>query len=261
MTSKQLPRVHVIGMGQVGRRLADALARAGAPHTPVNRDEGWADALAADGDLRLVCVREGDLGAVLGRLAAVPSEHIILVQNGWLRPLLEDRPGTTRGLIWFTSKGDFFRILRPSPFSGPWAGTLAAVLTAGGIPSTAVAGDCFAGLEAEKMGFNCIVGLPLAVHDVTLGEYLDRYRSEAHQLFTESVTACAIALDVHAQPGWWDAFLTSVEPLRWVGTSTAKALSFRNQAVADLAAAHGLEVPATRRLLTAWRDRIGDPQR
>ncbi len=261
MTSSPLPRVHVIGMGEVGGRLAHALARAGIPHSPVTRSQGWDDALAADGDLRMVCVREEDLGAVLQRLAAVPPERIILVQNGWIRPLLQDRPRTTRGLIWFTSKGDFFRVLRPSPLTGTWASGLAEALTKGGIPSIAVGRGHFAELEAEKMGFNCLVGLPLAVHDVTLGEYLDRYRSEAQQLFTESVTACALALGVHAQPGWWDAFVTSVEPLRWVRASTAKALAFRNQAVAELAAAHGLEVPATLRLLTAWRDRLNHRSR
>ncbi len=261
MTSSPLPRVHVIGMGEVGGRLAGALARAGTPHSPVTRTQGWDDALAADGDLRMVCVREEDLGAVLERLASVPPEHIILVQNGWIRPLLEDGSRMTRGLIWFTSKGDFFRILRPSPLTGTWGAALAEALTAGGIPSTAVDRGSFAGLEAEKMGFNCIVGLPLAVHDVALGEYIDRYRSEAQQLFTESVTACALALEVRAQPGWWDAFLISVDPLRWVRTSTAKALPFRNQAVADLAAAHGLEVPATMRLLTAWRDRLSEQSR
>lgn len=250
-----LPHVLVIGMGEVGNRLARALARADVACSEVTRRRGWDRATAATNDLRLVCVREEELAPVLQRLAPVPAERLVLVQNGWIRPLLEERRQATRGLLWFTSKGDFFRVLRPSPFGGPWAAALAAALTAGGIAATAVEEDALTALEAEKMGFNCVVGLPLAVHRITLGDYLEHHGLEAHELFTESVTACALALGTRAQAGWWQAFLRAAEPLGWMRSTSAKALSFRNRAVADLAAAAGLEVPVTRRLLAAWSDR------
>ena len=40
--------------------------------------------------------------------------------------LVSHRTDVTRGLIWFTSKGEFFEVLRESPFHGPCAAELAA---------------------------------------------------------------------------------------------------------------------------------------
>lgn len=247
--------IYVIGFGEVGRRLARALGKAGLEAVPVTRDSGWDRAATDREGIHLVCVREQQLAAVLERLDRVPDRQIVLVQNGWIRPLLEQRPGVTRGLIWFTSKGEFFRVLRPSPFTGPLAERLAGALEAGGIAASAVDPDEFAALDADKMGFNCVVGLPLAVHQRTLGDYLDGYRDEAYELFTESVTACAEALRTTAHPAWWPAFVESVEPLGWVRATTAKALEFRNGAVAKLASELGLATPVTDRLLRAHAER------
>lgn len=243
--------VFIIGMGEVGSRLASALEATGTRVVPVTRDRGWAEAAGDEEGLRLVCVREEALAKVLRRLATTPSERLVLVQNGWIRPLIQDRNSVTRGLIWFTSKGDFYRELRPSPFSGPAATALADALEAGGIRSNAVPAAEFDLLDAEKMGFNCVVGLPLAVHGVSLAQYLEEQRDEAHELFTESVEVAAAALDRAADPRWWPAFVESVEPLDWVRASTAKALEFRNGAIAHLARRLGRAVPVTERLLAA----------
>ena len=56
-----IPRVHVIGMGEVGRRLAGALHRAGVAALPVTRTQGWDEARQDRDGLCLVCVREESL--------------------------------------------------------------------------------------------------------------------------------------------------------------------------------------------------------
>jgi len=244
-------RVHVIGMGETGRRLAAALATAGVETVPVTRERGWEEALADPRGVRLLCVREEALAAALARLAGTPPERVVLVQNGWVRPVLGAFATSTRGLLWFTSKGEFFRVLRPSPFAGPAAERLAAALTAGGITAEAVGAGEFAAREADKMGFNCLVGLPLAVHRLSLAEYLAQRPEEARALFEESVGAAAATLGVAVSPAWWPAFLAAAEPLGFVRSTAAKALEFRNGAVLRLARAAGLTAPVTERLLAA----------
>ena len=246
-----LSRVFVIGMGEVGRRLAAVLARGGSEVVAVTRDSGWGRAGSREPGARLVCVREERLGEVLARLEGVGGDSLALIQNGWIRPLLDAFPGATRGLIWFNSKGDFFSVLRPSPFSGPLAAALATVLDAAGIPSDAEDEGAFRRHEAEKMGFNCVVGLPLAVHGVALGEYLDRFADEAEALFTETTTTCAAELGVDADPGWWAGFCATVAPLAETRASAAKALELRSGAVLRLARRSGARVPVTERLLAA----------
>jgi len=245
-------RAHVIGMGEVGRRLAGALHRAGIPTLPVTRTEGWDEAREDNEGICLVCVREEALAEVLDNLRNVSSERLVLVQNGWIRPLLHDLPDVTRGLIWFTSKGEFFQILRPNYFSGPLAGDLALALAAGGLPSESVDAAAFDGLDADKMAFNCVVGLPLAVHTSSLGDYLETYTEEARAVFDEAVGVCTAAVGADSVAGGWEAFRESARHLGWVRTSEAKALDFRNGAVVALAAEHGLAAPVNSELLQKY---------
>ena len=244
-----IPRVHVIGMGEVGRRLAGALHRAGIAALPVTRTQGWDEAREDRHGICLVCVREEALAEVLDGLSGVPSERLVLVQNGWIRPLLHDLPNATRGLIWFTSKGEFFQILRPNAFSGPVADDLSLALAAGGLPSEAVGPEVYDRLDADKMGFNCLVGLPLAVHGLSLEDYLGSFPEEARAVFDEAVGACSAAVDAEIDVGGWDAFLESAQYLGWVKVSEAKALGFRNQAVVALAAEFGRPAPVNTELL------------
>ncbi|HLE60185.1 MAG TPA: hypothetical protein VI700_01480 [Thermoanaerobaculaceae bacterium] len=244
-------RIFVVGMGEVGRRLGGALTAAEVEIVPVTRVSGWEGALADPDGVLLVCVREEALAEVLTRLRGVGPHRLVFVQNGWIRPLLAELPGCTRGLVWFTSKGDFFRVLRPSVFSGANAGLLAGALERGGIPSAGVNEGAFAAAEAEKMGFNCVVGLPLAVRQVSLSEYLNRDQEEAEAVFSEAVAATARATGAEPSPGWWDDFLRAAEPIGWVRASTAKALEYRNGAVVRLAREFGLAAPVNQRLLEA----------
>jgi hypothetical protein len=244
-------KVFVIGMGEVGRRLAGALAAAGVEALPVTRSSGWSEALTDHSGLVLVCVREEALPEVVARLRGVASRRLVFVQNGWVRPLLAASPGCSRGLIWFTSKGDFFRVLRPSVFAGPQAQSIAAILSRGGVPSVAVDERAFAAAEAEKMGFNCVVGLPLAVHQVSLADYLKGYPDEARAVFEEAAGVTARALAADASPQWWVEFLHLSVPLGWVRAAAAKALEYRNGAVVRLARDLGLDAPTNARLLKA----------
>lgn len=247
----EVGRVAVIGLGEVGRRLAAALAAAGVEIRPVSRESGWSGLEDPAAGPVLVCVREEALGDLLPRLAGIAPARLVFVQNGWIRPLLDGLPGASRGLIWFNSKGEFFRVLRPSLFHGPVAAPLAAAFGRGGLDAATLDDAGFRAAEAEKMGFNCVVGLPLAVHGLALGEYLARHGAEAEALFRESVDVCARSLGVAADPAWWDDFRRAVEPLGWVRAATAKALEFRSGAVARLARELGTEVPVTTRLLAA----------
>jgi hypothetical protein len=247
--SMDAARAFIIGMGEVGRRLAGALASAGVSTAPVTRRSGWEEALGDPGGVLLVCVREEALAEVLPRLHGVGPQRLVFVQNGWIRPLLEGLPGCTRGLIWFTSKGEFFKLLRPSVFFGPQAAFLAEALGRGGVRSEVVGEDVFAAAEAEKMGFNCVVGLPLAVHGMRLSEYLERHREEARAVFTEAASVTARATGAAASPDWWDEFVRLSGPIGWVRASAAKALEYRNGAVVRLARELGLAAPANERLL------------
>jgi hypothetical protein len=249
--STDAARVFVVGMGEVGRQLGGALAAAEVEIVPVTRVSGWEEALADPDGVLLVCVREEALAEVLMRLRGVGPQRLVFVQNGWIRPLLAELPGCTRGLVWFTSKGEFFKVLRRSIFFGPQAGLLAKTLGDGGIPSTAVDEDAFAAAEAEKMGFNCVVGLPLAVRQVSLSEYLHRHQEEAEAVFAEAVAVTSWAVGTTPSASWWGDFLRAAEPIGWVRASTAKALEYRNGAVVRLAREFGLSAPVNQRLLEA----------
>jgi len=242
-------RAWIIGMGEVGRRIADALADDGLEVVPVTRATSLEPAAGDQQGLRVVCVREDDLPGVLEALDGVPAREFVTVQNGWVRDLVP--PGSTRALIWFTSKGDFFRPLRPTPVTGPAAHRIATALSRSDIPARAVDPSEFDPLDADKMGFNCVVGLPLAVHGVSLGEYLEHHSHEAEQVFSEALNICCRALHCSPPDNAWRNFQSSVEPLGWVRTGTAKALRWRNGAVVRLADELGLDAPHNRRLLAA----------
>jgi len=99
------------------------------------------------------------------------------------------------------------------------------------------------------MGFNCVVGLPLAVHGSSLEDYLEEFPEEARAVFEEAAGTCSAATGVEVDKSGWDAFKASAEHLGWVRVSEAKALDFRNRAVVALAAEHGRSAPVNSDLL------------
>lgn len=248
-----LERVFVIGQGEVGQRLSDALERAGVDVARVRRREGW-DACrdASRAGLRLLCMREHDLPAALDELRSLPRNELALVQNGFLEPLTGPLDDVTRGLIWFTSKGSFFQELKPSEFYGPAAGALGGALARGGL-AVKTLDDRARSLCAmiEKGVWNGVVGLPLGVHEVTLGEYLDKHEDEWRALVDEGVAAAGAHYGVACEAQTAArTLLETTRALGWVTTSP-KALAWRNGAVAWMGREHAVPTPTHDRLLRA----------
>ncbi len=243
----------VIGMGEVGSRLGGALERSGWTVRPVTRTSGWNAALDfADPAPRILAMREGDLAAALDRFPDDLRDRLVLVQNGFLEPTLGDLGPVGRGLIWFTSKAEFFRVLRPSPFHGPHAGRLAVALRAGGIEADLVEDDAaFRAAMIVKGIWNCVVGLPLAVRGVDLATYLGENRDEVEALVTECTLAAGAWYRVAVSASdARDTLLATAGDLGWM-RGGAKALEFRNGAVARMGRETGVPTPLTDALLAA----------
>ncbi|RMF76525.1 MAG: hypothetical protein D6738_01210 [Acidobacteria bacterium] len=250
----RLEHVLLIGPGNVGTRLAAALEAAGVRVERVTRTDGWPR--AADPGVaspRLVAVREDDLPDVLDRLAPVARSRLLLVQNGFLEPVLGELGDVSRGLIWFTAKGEFFAELRPSVFSGPLADPLVRALVAGGLAAE-VQTDRRAFMREMiiKGAWNGVVGLPLAVHGLALGEYLERCADEARALVDETCAAAGAWYGVEVDPeAAWRRLLETTPPIRWVRASSARALRWRNGAVVAMGRARGVPTPVNERLVEA----------
>jgi ketopantoate reductase len=251
MSEGSAGEVHVIGMGEVGRHLAGALERSGWTIHPVTRDRGW-DACLDENDLaiRLVAVREEALAAVLERLPSSLGDRLVLVQNGFLEAVHGDLGPVTRGLIYFSSKGDFYRELCPSIFYGPHGRVIASALAAGGVAVEA-ATDAKTYLEAMivKGIWNAVVGLPLAVHGVDLETYLRDHRAEFEALVAESAAAAAAeyGVPVTAEAAV-EKILATTGDLGWV-RGGAKALDWRNGAIVAFGRRHGVPTPINDRLM------------
>jgi ketopantoate reductase len=245
-------RVHVIGMGEVGGRLAGALERAGCEVLPVRRGSGWDEAVdPADPATRIVAVREEDLAGVLDRLPSSLRPRTVLVQNGFLEAVHGELE-VGRGLIWFTSKGEFFRELCPSIFHGPQASELVDALRRGGLSvERAGGGERFLREMIVKGIWNGVVGLPLAVHGVDLASYLDDHDDELRALVAESAAAAGAAYGVELAPREaLEKIRRTTTELGWV-KGGAKALPWRNGAIVRFGRRHGIPTPVNDRLLAA----------
>jgi len=158
----------------------------------------------------------------------------------------------TRGLIYFTSKGDFFNVLTPSPFYGLHAQLISRELTAGGLecrdlPSYAD----FLKEMTTKAIWNSVVGLPLHVHKCSLGEYLDNHTDEVTALIAESINVTrAIYGSVDQTQLVLDKVLATTKPLRWMKRSgPAYGLQTRNLAIQQWGLELGIPTPVTDQLL------------
>lgn len=246
----------VIGPGEVGRRLAAALEAAGAGPRLVHRDAGWEAALdPADPAPRIVAVREEDLGAAWARFDAPLYGRLVLVQNGFLEGRI-GAPGelaeASRGLIWFTAKGAFFRELMPSLFFGPAAGALAGALARGGLAARLVPDAAAFRRELVLKGaWNAIVGLPLAVHGVDLATYRSAFAAELAALADESCRAASAEYGVAVDADEALARLAATTGELGSVRGGTRALPFRNGAIARFGRRHGVPTPVTDRLLRA----------
>jgi ketopantoate reductase len=243
----------VVGMGEVGRRLAAALERAGWTVWPVGRSEGWEAATDTSNPApRIVAVREEDLQSVLDRLPGSVRRRAVLVQNGFLEAVHGELEPVSRGLIYFTSKKEFYRELCPSPFHGPLATSIAEALGSGGV-ATELIDDRGTFLKAMivKGIWNGVVGLPLAVHGVDLATYLLEHRGELEDLADEGARACGAQYGVEVSGAAAVAKLLETTADLGHVKGGAKALAWRNGAIALFGRRHGIPTPVNDRLLRA----------
>lgn len=246
-----MKRLFIVGLGDVGRRIREALAKDGWTVQVVTRSEGWPAALdPADDATRLIAVREDDLAGVLNRFPRGLRGRLMLVQNGFLEVRLDGLGPVSRGLIYFTAKGDFFKVLAPSVFHGPLAAPIAEGLERGGIAAR-VEPDRGAFLRTMivKGLWNSAVGLPPAAHQVDLGTYLDDRGDEFEALVDEGARAAGAAYGVTVAGA--DAarvIRESTVPLRHMRGGTT-ALAWRNGAIATMGRRHGVPTPVNDRLL------------
>lgn len=248
-----MKRAFVIGPGNVGRRIQAALEADGWRVQVVTRRDGLEDAAdPSDETPRIVAVREDDLQGVLERLPYETRLRVLLVQNGFLEARLGDLGLVSRGLIYFTAKGDFFKVVGTSVFYGPLAEPIARALVRREIAAR-VERDHEAFLRAMivKGLWNSVVGLPLAVHGTDLGTYLENRGAEFESLVEEGARAAGAAYGVEVSGS--EAAHTIRETttaLHHVRGGTT-ALAWRNGAIAKFGRRHGVPTPVNDRLLLA----------
>ena len=103
-------------------------------------------------------MREDDLPDAFGRFPPSAHDRMVLVQNGFLEAVLGPLGDVTRGLIWFTSKGDFFEILNPSPFYGPRAVELVPLLAEGGLAVETITSPTSVGFTSARSSASSAAG-------------------------------------------------------------------------------------------------------
>jgi hypothetical protein len=221
----------IIGRGEVARVFERcAKARDEEVRIVVRGEDPSARALA-DGPV-VVAVREEDLGALIAPLRPI-AERCVFPQNGWIDPLLAPLGRITRGLLWFTAKGELFRDLIPSVFYGPYAEEMVRLFAAGSVSARVN-----------------VVGLPLAVRKLTLAEYLVTHADEARAIMDETCKAFEAELGIAIDP---DAtYKTLLDTTTELGglRGGKKALDVRNGAVVRLAETHGLDAPVNAKLMS-----------
>ncbi|MEN6525344.1 MAG: hypothetical protein ABFD65_02515 [Candidatus Polarisedimenticolia bacterium] len=243
----------VIGVGEVGGRLLAAFDRAAFPARGVRRGDDLAALLAAHPRAaRIAAVREEALAEVLASFAGEGRGRLALLQNGLLEVVHGDLGGATRGLVWFTSKGEFFRVLAPTLLRGPLAAPLADALRRGGIDAEEVPDRAAFTREMIVKGlWNCVVGLPLAVHGEDLAAYRRARRDEARAILDEGARAAGAFYGVRVDADEAERRLwRTTEELGWM-RGGAKALAWRNGAVARCGRLAGVPTPVNDALLRA----------
>jgi hypothetical protein len=175
-----------------------------------------------------------------------------------LEAILEPKllEGVTRGLIYFTAKGDFFSQLTDSLFWGPYGGYIAASLNKGAILAREVASkDEFTQHMIIKGIWNSLVGLPLHVHKVSLGEYADSQENEIKAIIDESIRVTMLKYGAQLQLDTeeiWSLFKETTKYLRWMKRSgKAVGLAARNAAIQKWGIEFGCPTPCTDALLEA----------
>jgi ketopantoate reductase len=240
----------LIGAGEVGRVF---LRGAGAREVRVVRRGDPIEPLPT-GPV-VVAVREEALAAVVPALRGVGSRCVFL-QNGLVDDELAPLGEVTRGIVWFTAKGELFEALAPTVFHGAEAEAAAAWLDGAGVTTRIEPNLARFQLEiAKKLAWNNVAGLGPHLRATTLGGYLADHRDEVRAIVDETLRVCAARWGT---PIATDATLALLEstcgPIAHLRGGTS-GLAWRNGAVARLGRALGIETPTNDALLAQLRSR------
>ncbi len=240
-------RMVIVGAGRVGCSLERRATSLGVPCILRRRGEspvpdGW-----SPGEPLLLAVRNDDLDAVLDTIHPKAREDVVFVQNGMLRPWLASRNfvAPTRGLLFFSASERGGPVIDGgvSPFFGPHAIGVAAWLQALGLNAATVSAASFAEIELEKLVWNSTFGLLCEVHQVSVGELVDRHAPDVVAVAEELIAVGAISLglqvDAEAMVGRLHAYSRSIAAYR----GAVREWRWRNGWFVDEARARGLSTP------------------
>jgi ketopantoate reductase len=245
-------QIVIVGMGEVGRRLAQGADAMKLAYWPVTREAGQQWLSEPRGVPLLVCVRENDLPAVLAHVPPERGGDLIFVQNGFVDELIAPYPEATRAVIWFTVKGSFFADLLPSPVFGPRADLVRRLISAAGASAEALADqDVFRRYALEKAVWSCVVGAPLAVWGVDLATARHERMADVKAIVDEACDVVRVALGTEIAPQRVMATLddTSTQ-LGWMRGGT-KAVAWRNGRLVEWGERCGIPTPANRAVVEA----------
>lgn len=191
----------VIGAGRIGTALADRSQKSTRePFVLVDRQRGWDQIDPERSGPILLAVRNDDLAAVLERVPEQRRADLVFVQNGMLRPWLEERrlATNTRGLLFMAvpSVGAAIEPGGESPFWGPHAAAMVEEFAALDLPAKVVDERTFTEIELEKLIWNCAFGLFCQVLDCDVGAVVEQHRSRLRLLVSEMLAVGGPALGV-----------------------------------------------------------------
>lgn len=196
--------VIVIGAGRIGTALAARSRESGRePFVLVDRQRGWEQIDPERSGPILLAVRNDDLAAVVDRVPERRRGDLVFVQNGMLRPWLEERrlAMSTRGLLFMAvpSVGAPIEPGGESPFWGPHAARMVEVFTEIGLPAKAVDAQTFTAIELEKLIWNSTFGLFCQALDCDVGTVVEQHRSRLKLLVSELLAVGGPALGVELE--------------------------------------------------------------
>lgn len=243
----------IIGNGRVGGALAARSVEHGISVHLIDRHDGWHQLDCPAGAPILVSTRNDDLASVVGRLPEHRRPDIVLIQNGMLRPWLEQHElsGVTRGLLFFAvpKRGAAIETGPPSPFFGPHADAVVQWMQRLDVPAEVVSEQAFKALELEKLIWNAAFGLLCQRFECSVGEVVQGHDETLRELVAEMLDlgapALGVELDLAALLKSLQDYSLSIADYR----GSVKEWPWRNGWFVDLAKGHGLDSPLHHRLL------------
>jgi ketopantoate reductase len=245
-------RIVIVGMGEIGKRLAAAGDSLGVTVTRVTRSQNSDAVPGPAGTPLLLSVRESDLPEVLAKIPRERGRDTIFVQNGFVDEAIAPYKDHTRAVLWFTAKGSFFADLLQSPVFGPRADIVRRLIRAAGASAEEIADrDVFRRYALEKAVWSCVVGAPLTVWGCDLTTARHQRMADIEAIVKEACSVVRAALGAEIEPARVLATLddTSTQ-LGWMRGGT-KAIGWRNGKVVEWGRKYGIATPANRAVVDA----------